>query len=149
MSHATLMVPGFNGGDPVKLVRFEVSSALRAPGGGRTGRLADWSGRFDLEDASLAPELSDHLDRTFEEGYSGAAEITGGEPGGAFRFEGVAERHRGGVKFAFNAFSRDRAQRSFALSSVGLDHMTFRQNGEFGARQSQFIAEDFRIVLAN
>jgi hypothetical protein len=41
MSRATLMVPGFNGGDPVKLVRFEVSSALRAPGGGRTGRLAD------------------------------------------------------------------------------------------------------------
>jgi hypothetical protein len=107
MSRATLIVPGFNGGDPVKLVRFEVSSALRAPGGGRTGRLADWSGRFDLEDASLAQELADHLDRTFEEGHSGVAEISGDDPGD--RFEGVALRHRGGVKFAFDAFSRNRA----------------------------------------
>jgi hypothetical protein len=109
MSRATLTVPGFNGGDPIRLVGFEVFSSLRAPGGGRTGRLADWSGRFDLEDASLAQELSDHLDRTFEEGHSGVAEITGDEPGGAFRFAGVAVRHRGGVKFAFSAFSRDRA----------------------------------------
>jgi hypothetical protein len=108
MSRATLMVPGFNGGDPMKLVGFEVSSALRARAGSRAGRLADWSGRFDLEDAALAQELSDHLDRTFEEGHSGVAEIIGDDQGVAFRFEGVAVRHRGGVKFAFDAFSRHR-----------------------------------------
>ena len=108
MKLATLTVPGFNGGDPLPLAGFEVGSGFRTPGGGRTGRLADWSGRFELDDAALAKALADHLDRTFEEGHSGVAEITETGPDGIFRFEGVAVRHRGGTKFAFDAFARSR-----------------------------------------
>jgi len=105
MSDAALTVPGFNGGNAMKLVGFEVSSALRLRGGG-TGRVADWSGRFDIEDPALARQLGEHLDRTFEEGHTGIAEIIDDDLDGTFRFEGVAVRHRGGVKFAFDAFLR-------------------------------------------
>ncbi len=104
MSDATLTVPGFNGGKAIRLVGFEVSSALRLRGGGG-GRVADWAGRFDIEGPALAKELSEHLDRTFEEGHTGIAEIVGDDADGSFRLEGVAARHRGGLKFAFDAFS--------------------------------------------
>lgn len=104
MSDAILTVPGFNGGKAIRLVSFEVSSALRLRGGGG-GRVADWAGRFDIDDAVLAKDLSEHLDRTFEEGHTGIAEIIGDDADGGFRLEGVAARHRGGLKFAFDAFS--------------------------------------------
>ena len=32
---------------------------------------------------------------------------------------------------------------------TALNHATFRQHGEFTARQSQLVAEDFRVVLAD
>jgi hypothetical protein len=108
-SRVVLTVPGFNGGDPIALAEFEVSSGLRATGGGRTGRIAGWTGRFELVDAALAPSLADHLDRTFEEGHTGVAELVEDGPDGRFRFDGVAVRHRGGVKFAFDAFARVRS----------------------------------------
>jgi hypothetical protein len=54
----------------------------------------------------LAEALADHLDRSFEEGHSGVAEIVAEGTDGASRFTGVAVRHRGGGKFAFDAFAR-------------------------------------------
>jgi hypothetical protein len=80
-----LIVPGFNGGNPMKLLNFDSSPVMRAAGRGRAGRLADWSGRFDLE----------------SEG-----EIIEEVPPAAFRFEGVVVRYRGGTRFSFDAFSR-------------------------------------------
>jgi len=63
-----LIVPGFNGGNPMKLLNFDSSPVMRAAGGGRAGRLADWSGRFDLETEALAQDLNDHLEHPLEEG---------------------------------------------------------------------------------
>jgi hypothetical protein len=42
-----------------------------------------------------------------------------------------------------------RAARSPRMWTVPLDHATFCQNGKFTARQPQFVAEDFYVVLAD
>jgi hypothetical protein len=101
-----LIVPGFNGGNSVKLLNFACSPVMRLAGGGRAGRLADWSGRFDLESEALAQDLNDHLEHPWEEGESAVSEIIEEVPPAAFRFEGVAVRYRGGTRFSFDAFSR-------------------------------------------
>jgi len=101
-----LIVPGFNGGKPMTLLNFDCSPVMRAAGGGRAGRLADWSGRFDLESEALARDLNDHLEHPLEEGESAVSEIIEEVPPAAFRFEGVAVRYRGGTRFSFDAFSR-------------------------------------------
>jgi len=101
-----LIVPGFNGGNPMKLLNFDSSPVMRAAGGGRAGRLADWSGRFDLESEALAQDLNDHLEHSWEEGESAVSEIIEEVSPAAFRFEGVAVRYRGGTRFSFDAFSR-------------------------------------------
>jgi hypothetical protein len=103
---AHLIVPGFNGGNPMKLLNFDSSPVMRAAGGGRAGRLADWSGRFDLESEALAQDLNDHLEHPLEEGESAVSEIIEEVPPAAFRFEGVAVRYRGATRFSFDAFSR-------------------------------------------
>ncbi len=41
------------------------------------------------------------------------------------------------------------AQLPTGSTTTHSDHTTFRQNGELTARQSQFVAEDFRVVLAD
>jgi len=79
---------------------------MRAAGGGRAGRLADWSGRFEVESEAVAQDLTEHIEHTFEEGHSAISEIIEEAPDAIFRFEGVAVRHRAGAQFAFNAFSR-------------------------------------------
>ena len=48
---------------------------MRLAGGGRAGRLADWSGRFDLESEALVRDLNDHLEHPLEEGESAVSEI--------------------------------------------------------------------------
>jgi hypothetical protein len=101
-----LIVPGFNGGNPMPLLYFEYAPVMRSAGGGRAGMLADWSGRFDVESEALGQDLTDHLEHTFEEGQSAVSEIIEEVPEGPFRFDGVALRHRGGVRFTFDAFSR-------------------------------------------
>jgi hypothetical protein len=101
-----LIVPGFNGGNPMTLRNLEWSPVMRTAGGGRPGRRADWSGRFDLESEALAQNLNDHLEHTFEEGQSAISEIIEDVSDAAFRFDGVAVRHRGGVRFTFDAFTR-------------------------------------------
>jgi hypothetical protein len=101
-----LIVPGFNGGNSVKLLNFACSPVMRMAGGGRTGRLADWSGRFDLESEALARDLNDHLEHSLEEGEDAISEIIQEIPPAAFRFEEVAVQHRGGTRFTFDAFSR-------------------------------------------
>jgi hypothetical protein len=70
-----LIVPGFNGGKPMKLLNFDSSPVMRAAGGGRAGRLADWSGRFDLAGEALAQDLNDHLEHPLEEGESAISKI--------------------------------------------------------------------------
>ena len=41
------------------------NDVMRLAGGGRAGRLADWSGRLDLESAALARALNDHFEHIF------------------------------------------------------------------------------------
>jgi hypothetical protein len=48
---AHLIVPGFNGGNPMKLLNFDCSPVMRAAGGG-----------------PLARDLDDHLEHPLEEG---------------------------------------------------------------------------------
>ncbi len=108
MTQGRLIVPGFNGGNPLMLTGFELSPGMRAAGGGRGGRVADWSGHLAVESPALAEELNDHIEHTFEEGHSAVSEIIEDGPDGRFRLEGVALRYRGGAKFAFDAFSRNR-----------------------------------------
>jgi hypothetical protein len=108
MTQGSLIVPGFNGGKPLLLVEFALSPGMRAAGGGRVGRLADWSGQFTLASPVLAQELDDHIAHNFEEGHSAVAEIVEDGPDGQFKLEGVAVRHRGGTKFSFDAFTRTR-----------------------------------------
>jgi hypothetical protein len=48
---AHLIVPGFNGGNPMKLLNFDCSPVMRAAGGG-----------------PLARDLNDHLEHPLEEG---------------------------------------------------------------------------------
>jgi hypothetical protein len=109
MSQSRLIVPGFNGGHPMPLAEFELSPGMRRAGGGRSGRLADWSGHLSVADQALAEELNDHLEHNFEEGQSTVNEIIEDAPDGSFKLEGVALRYRGGAKFGFDAFSRSRA----------------------------------------
>ena len=106
MPQAHLIVPGFNGGNPVALAEYALSSGMR--GAGRGGRVAGWSGQFAVASPALAQELDDHLEHTFEEGQSAVSEIAEDGPDGRFRLGGVALRYRGGVRFAFDAFSRVR-----------------------------------------
>jgi hypothetical protein len=70
-----LIVPGFNGDNPMKLLYFNCLPVMRAAGGGRAGRLADWSGHFDLESEALAQDLKDHLEHPLEEGESAINEV--------------------------------------------------------------------------
>jgi len=107
-STAGLIVPGFNGGNPLILANFVVSPAMRSIGGGRTGRLADWSGSFSLDSVSLAQSLDDHLTHTFEEGHSAVSEIVEQMDGERYTFEGVSIRYSGGTNFTFRAFARNR-----------------------------------------
>ena len=106
MSQSRLIVPGFNGGNPLPLAEYELSSGMR--GAGRGGRVADWSGQFAVATPALAQELDDHLEHTFEEGQSAVSEIAEDGPDGRFRLGGVALRYRGGARFTFDAFSRVR-----------------------------------------
>jgi hypothetical protein len=108
MPQARLTVPGFNEGKPLPLLDYALASGLRAAGGGRTGRLADWSGEFAVEDPELATAINDHIEHNFEEGHSAVSEIVEDGPDSQFKLEGVALRHRGGAKFGFDAFSRIR-----------------------------------------
>lgn len=108
MPQARLTVPGFNEGKPLPLVDYALASGLRAAGGGRTGRLADWSGQFAVETPELAAAINDHIENNFEEGHSAVSEMVEDGADGQFKLEGVALRHRGGVKFGFDAFSRIR-----------------------------------------
>ena len=41
------------------------NDVMRLAGGGQAGRLADWSGRFDLESEALARALNDHFEHIF------------------------------------------------------------------------------------
>ena len=84
-----LIVPGFNGGNPMKLLNFDCSPVMRAAGGG-----------------PLARDLDDHLEHPLEEGESAVSEIIEEVVPAAFRFEGVAVQHRGGTRFSFDAFPR-------------------------------------------
>ena len=103
---AKLIVPGFNGGNPVRLLEFNISTALRRADGARTGMVANWAGHFDLESVSVAQELHEHLEHPFEVGQSAVSEIILNASGASFRFDGVAVSYRGGVRFTFSAFSR-------------------------------------------
>jgi hypothetical protein len=104
---ASLIVPGFNGGNPIALTEFDFSASLRSVAG-RSGRLADWTGQFALPSDAMAAALNEHLDHTFEEGHSAVSEIIEAADGARFKFDGVALRHRGGARYAFTAHSRDR-----------------------------------------
>ncbi|MBV9862565.1 MAG: hypothetical protein JO267_10505 [Alphaproteobacteria bacterium] len=108
-STASLIVPGFNQGRPITLLNFTVAPGMRAIGGGRTGRLADWSGSFEVESRELAESLDDHLGHTFEEGHSAVSQITESANGSRSIYEEVALRYRGGARFTFAASSRSAA----------------------------------------
>ncbi|MBV8889168.1 MAG: hypothetical protein JO305_05810 [Alphaproteobacteria bacterium] len=110
MPSASLTVPGFNNGNPLPLLNFAFTPALRSLGGGRSGRMADWAGSFEVESPALAESLDDHLAHTFEEGHSAVSEIAEHSDEGRFHYGGVALRHRGGAKFTFDAASRERLQ---------------------------------------
>jgi hypothetical protein len=55
---AHLIVPGFNGGNPMKLLNFDCSPVMRAAGGGRRA----------AGGGPLARDLNDHLEHPLEEG---------------------------------------------------------------------------------
>lgn len=108
MPQARLIVPGFNEGKPLLLLDYELAPGMRAAGGGRAGRVADWSGNFAVDNQALAEELDNHIAHNFEEGHSAVGQIIEEGPEGPFELNGVAPRHRGGTKFGFTAFSRSR-----------------------------------------